>query len=464
MKRIWNKLLSLALTLCMLIALMPQLSLPAKATVSDTTSFTANAVSVTNPSGNIYTCGDETYIFEDVTVSSGDYSITAGTVNICGFQSGDTLAVSSDYNGELTGSYDSDKGILTISGPGTASDYQTFLQNITFKTNNYSADDSSKNTRTFEISLGSDIIYCEDTQHFYEYVSWADDPYRDTISEENTTEPTWNEARAAAASRTYTYNGKTYTGYLVTITSAEENDFITDKLGADAWIGCSDEDDEGYWRWVTGPEGNVTSSGPEDHNRTGQLFFIDDNNGGSAFGGAYTNWNSGEPNNKDHSPSDSCESYGEIYCSTTKKTPGCWNDQPHIKSEIKGYVVEYSDTDGTKITLNSKKEYTVITTPTVATNDASSISTTSATLNGEVTDNGGATLSEEGFYLQQQRFNTSQSEELRNKGNRIRHLDGNLQLLPVVAFSRYNVLLCCLRYKRRRYRLWRRRGLYHGLR
>jgi hypothetical protein len=60
-------------------------------------------------------------------------------------------------------------------------------------------------------------------------------------------------------------------GYLATITSQEENDFIEQKLSADGWIGASDDfeqiniaagsflyadqgEAEGRWYWVTGPE------------------------------------------------------------------------------------------------------------------------------------------------------------------------------------------------------------------
>jgi hypothetical protein len=44
-------------------------------------------------------------------------------------------------------------------------------------------------------------------------------------------------------------------GHLVTITSAEENDFVTGlvkEAGLDAWIGFTDEGHEGAWEWVTG--------------------------------------------------------------------------------------------------------------------------------------------------------------------------------------------------------------------
>ena len=70
-------------------------------------------------------------------------------------------------------------------------------------------------------------------------------------------------------------------GYLATITSASEQAFIESYLtpiNMGAFFGGSDEDTEGTWKWLDGPE-------------AGQVFWIGDYNTGSAQGGAYTNWN-----------------------------------------------------------------------------------------------------------------------------------------------------------------------------
>jgi hypothetical protein len=79
--------------------------------------------------------------------------------------------------------------------------------------------------------------------HFYEFVQAP------LIS--------WSEARASAAKRHH--NG--IPGHLLTSTCLEENNFVRDQFadgtGTFGWIGASDSEVEGEWRWVEGPESGV---------------------------------------------------------------------------------------------------------------------------------------------------------------------------------------------------------------
>ncbi len=69
-----------------------------------------------------------------------------------------------------------------------------------------------------------------------------------------TSSVTWSTALSQAASMSHL--GRP--GYLATITSAEENAFVA-TLGS-GWIAGSDQDSEGTWRWMAGPErGQVIS-------------------------------------------------------------------------------------------------------------------------------------------------------------------------------------------------------------
>ncbi|MAM48683.1 MAG: hypothetical protein CMP90_07015 [Gammaproteobacteria bacterium] len=91
--------------------------------------------------------------------------------------------------------------------------------------------------------------------------------------------------------------------HLVTITSQEENDFITNNFdGSDNWIGFTDEAEEGNWQWVTGED--VT----------------------------YTNWMEGEPNN-----SEELEHWAHIL------ENGEWND---LDYDLARFIIEFDGSTG----------------------------------------------------------------------------------------------------------------------
>ena len=107
----------------------------------------------------------------------------------------------------------------------------------------------------------------------------------------------WMDAKADAESRG---------GHLATITSASEKETISDSIGGInelMWIGATDEDTEGSWKWVTGETWD------------------------------YTDWAAGEPNNAGN------EDYA-----VAGWGGGSWNDLPH-SSGISKYLMEYSQTD-----------------------------------------------------------------------------------------------------------------------
>jgi hypothetical protein len=134
----------------------------------------------------------------------------------------------------------------------------------------------------------------------------------------------WTDARDAAAA--HSYNGQQ--GYLATVTSADENEFLRANFSlltagfAGAWLGGQVFTD-GKGVWVTGPE-------------TGLQF----SQGHSPFGGAYSNWGGIEPNN---APS---YAYMNIGGSFSGIANGQWadaiNGTSSVNDPIKGYVVEYN--------------------------------------------------------------------------------------------------------------------------
>ncbi|NIJ42558.1 VCBS repeat-containing protein [Parvibaculum indicum] len=89
----------------------------------------------------------------------------------------------------------------------------------------------------------------------------------------------WTYAQSAAAS------ALPGDSYLLTITSAEENDFATTINSGRLWLNATDVASEGNWVWQGGPESGTT-------------FWVGDYTG-SAVDGAYTNWATGQPSGVD---------------------------------------------------------------------------------------------------------------------------------------------------------------------
>ncbi|PXW87257.1 hypothetical protein C8R34_11139, partial [Nitrosomonas sp. Nm84] len=194
---------------------------------------------------------------------------------------------------------------------GSIANLNTALNSLTYQSNlNYSGADGL----TVQVSDDNGVswhdylvdqpgkFYNSNNGHYYEFV--------------NATGITWAAAKTAAESRTvYGLNG-----YLTTVTSQLENDFIKPKLGGIRWMGSSDAATEGDWRWVTGPEAGTQ--------------FWSGNGSGSAIGGLYNNWYSGEPNNYGAG-----ENYGLFYQADK------WADAPNnFLNYAIGYVVEYGGT------------------------------------------------------------------------------------------------------------------------
>jgi hypothetical protein len=123
----------------------------------------------------------------------------------------------------------------------------------------------------------------------------------------------YTTAKSLAAQQTF----KGQTGYLVTVTSANEESFVISNVPqSNIWIALSDVAQEGYWRIDAGPENGTlikTQNGQTAGNIVGQ----------------YNNWCTGEPNNAG----------GEHYAVTKWGGGSCWNDLPNNFSCA--YIVEF---------------------------------------------------------------------------------------------------------------------------
>lgn len=289
-------------------------------------------VDVTDPPEINTTSGDTSFrqyngsvvVDPDIEIDSSDYFEGAEVTINNGFApDSDVLNNTTDVPSGISTSYDAETGVLSLSGNASADDYQTALRNVTY---NNTADDPTETDRTITFTLGSDRLYNPATGNYYEFVDDEDIE--------------WDDAREAAADR------KQFglQGYLATVRSEEENDFIADKVNGNGWIGASDRATEGDWHWVTGPEGeNQTGEyrGVRFFNQTSSIngepeatYDGATNGGGDPVDGEYTNWAREEPNHWYGG-----EDFGHYYASSQ------WNDFPSDDGWIDGYVVEYGGFD-----------------------------------------------------------------------------------------------------------------------
>lgn len=220
-----------------------------------------------------------------------------------GYSSGlDQLALSNPAaHSNVITSWDATAGKLSITSPTGGNvlyaDLVDAVKDVVFSNSSASA----SGTRTFSITIGN-ANYLPSTQHFYLFVP--------SIG------ITWTSAKTAAEASTY-YG---LTGYLATVLSADEAQLIGEQASGTGWIGGSDAETEGLWKWVTGPEAGTIMN--------------------------YTFWNSGEPNNLGE----------EDYAHITQPgigIRGSWNDLSNTGSlasgdpyQPKGYVVEYGGMPG----------------------------------------------------------------------------------------------------------------------
>jgi hypothetical protein len=244
--------------------------------------------------------GSAVVVDPNLTIDPGSYpTLSKAIVSITGnFDAADDLLLFANQN-NIAGSYNAETGILTLTGAASAADYQAALRSVRYQNLDPTASPLADRTITFSLARA---LYNPETGHYYEFV--------------NAPGISWTDARAAALASNLFGIG----GYLVTITSAEENAFVTAKAQGLGWMGASDAASEGEWRWTEGPE-----AGTQFWQGMGTWW------GGQPMPGQYTNWHgeTGEPNNSDD------EDYGHFHLW------GTWNDYPNAVETVAGYMVEY---------------------------------------------------------------------------------------------------------------------------
>jgi len=176
---------------------------------------------------------------------------------------------------------------------------------------------------TYLVQGAGPVLASRATGHYYEFVAAPG--------------ICWTAAQAAAAGRTY----QGMQGYLATITFQGEQDFLAGRQSGQYWLGASDVDVEGEWRWKTGPE-------------AGQLIWQGDGATGRAL--AYTNWVAGQPDDYKNQYRPQGEDYGMLYGQS-----GQWNDLDECGTGagIAGYIVEYGGLETCLPTLYSLGKVTI---------------------------------------------------------------------------------------------------------
>ena len=228
-----------------------------------------------------------------------------------GYQQGfDTLQLDVSLHPNILPVWDISAGKLTLISRGIGSqmlltDLENAVKDVVFMTTTINIFLEKKFSLTID-----DANYLPETGHFYRFIS------ANLI--------TWTNAKIAAENQFY-YGRR---GYLATLTSQIEADFAGKQASGSGWIGGSDEETEGVWKWVTGPEAGTPD----------EIFWNGTANGSSPN---FAFWNSGEPNQSGE------EDYAHITDVRVARDGriGSWNDLPDAGGtgsyEAKGYIVEF---------------------------------------------------------------------------------------------------------------------------
>ena len=247
----------------------------------------------------------------------------------------------------IVASWNASEARLTLTGTGGPASYSDIIAAVLDVV--FSSSNLTPVAKTFSLTTGTANFL--ENGHYYEFVP------DDLI--------TWTDAKVDAANRNYFG----LPGYLATLTSPAEAQIAGELTPGTGWIGGTDEETEGVWKWATGPE-------------AGTVFWNGLANGSTPN---YANWNTNEPNNFDNSNED----YAHIKDDAVPGIAGSWNDLPHITTDqpldfqAKGYVVEYGVGNpplSISATTNFSPPQILSTTPSVSCgNEPTNLSATSNT-------------------------------------------------------------------------------------
>jgi gliding motility-associated-like protein len=280
-------------------------------------------ITITATGNQVYCPQSPINIVTNFTIADASNSIDALYVQISeGYVQGEDSLTLIGIHPNITYLWDTPTGKLTLnwinSSPVNYNELITAVEQVEFESTSLNPSDKS-----FSITI-SDANYLPSTGHFYQFIKAIG--------------ITWTDAKIAAENLDY-YELQ---GYLATITIPEEAQLSGEQAGGAGWIGGSDADSEGTWKWVTGPE-------------NGTVFWNGGVNGNSPN---FANWNSNEPNNLGN------EDYAHVTAPDVGNS-GSWNDLSNTGAtsgdyQPKGFIVEYGGMTGDPtVSLSASTKITV---------------------------------------------------------------------------------------------------------
>ncbi|RZJ63411.1 MAG: T9SS type B sorting domain-containing protein [Flavobacterium sp.] len=286
---------------------------------------TTNAPPILSAFGpGAYCPGGQNRIVSNMTITDADnISVEAMYIQISsGYISSQDLLTLTGNHPLITTTWDSLSGKLTLKSPTNIlvpyTAFEVAIEDVLYTNSNQNPSGS----RTFSITIGQ-ANYLASTGHYYLFVPF--------------TGIHWTVAKVAAENSTYFG----LQGYLATILSQDEAQLCGEQSNGAGWIGGSDSQQEGVWKWMTGPE-------------AGTIFWNGAANGTTPN---FAFWNNGEPNNLDE------EDYAHITAPGVGIT-GSWNDLGDEGGgpgdyEPKGYIVEFGGMPGDPL-LNISTSTTMV--------------------------------------------------------------------------------------------------------
>ena len=319
--RAWLRIVTVGVTLLLSNKVWAEtITMPSTLT-ANTSSFVLLSDSGTTPSISGFTATD---LLATITASAGTLVVTTTTgleqaSGYCDYTSDNS---SEPTNCKLEASDHEEIGFI-----GTQAEINAAIATLSFK------GDGTTGSPTVTLSITpAGSLYNSANGHYYKVVNHGSNI-------------TWSDAKTAAEASTL--NG--LSGYLASITSYQENTFIDDKAGVNAWLGGTDADTEGCWKWSGGPDdGKIFTVGNDADNTTSGGCTVDTGYTvyEKPFGAGEFGWNSNEPN----------DAGGEDRLHI--KTDGTWNDYRNNQN-VQYYVIEYGGIEGETATTTGLTTLTI---------------------------------------------------------------------------------------------------------